>query len=61
MLQKIKAILNSIPDHEIDQYDIWVNGNSIVDSIIIENENIVLVTSSEEIKLNDVILKESEE
>ena len=59
MLNRLKKILNTYTDKELEAMDIWVNSNEYVDTIIIDDVNINLITSGAEIKVNDMIDKES--
>ena len=58
MLNRLKKILNTYTDKELETMDLWVNSNEYVDIIIIDDVNINLITSSAEIKVNDMIDKE---
>ena len=59
MLNRLKKILNTYTDKELEAMDIWVNSNEYVDTIIIDDVNINLITSGAEIKVNDMIDKGS--
>lgn len=61
MLKKIKAILNSYTDKELEEMDLWVNSNECVVAMLVDDSDIDLITNSAEIKINDRITKESGE
>ena len=58
MLNRLKKILNTYTDKELEGMDLWINSNEYVDTIIIDDVNINLITSGSEIKVNDMIDKE---
>ena len=58
MLNRLKKILNTYTDKELEGMDLWINSNEYVDTIIIDDVNINLITSGAEIKVNDMIDKE---
>ena len=58
MLNRLKKILNTYTDKELEGMDLWINSNEGVDAIIIDDININLITSDAEIKVNDMIEKE---
>ena len=59
MLNRLKKILNTYTDKELEDMELWINSNEYVDTIIIDDVNINLITSSAEIKVNDMIDKGS--
>ena len=59
MLKKLKVILNSYTDEELEEMDLWVNSKECVVSMLVDNLDIDLITNSAEIKINDRITKES--
>ena len=59
MLNRLKKILNTYTDKELEGMDLWINSNEYVDTIIIDDVNINLITSGAEIKVNDMIDKGS--
>ena len=59
MLKKLKVILNSYTDDELEEMDLWVNSKECVVSMLVDNLDIDLITNSAEIKINDRITKES--
>lgn len=58
MLNRLKKILNTYTDKELEGIDLWINSNEYLDTIIIDDTNINLITSDAEIKVNDMIDKE---
>lgn len=61
MLKKLKAILNSYTDKELEKMDLWVNSAECVVEMLIDDDDIDLITNSTEIKINDRITKEKVE
>lgn len=61
MLKKIKAILNSYTDKELEKMDLWVNSTECVVAMLVDDNDIDLITNSAEIKINNRITKESDE
>ena len=59
MLNRLKKILNTYTDKELEGMDLWINSNEGVDAIIIDDININLITNGAEIKVNDMIDKGS--
>ena len=59
MLKKLKAILNSYTDDEIEKMDLWVNSTECAVAILADDNDIDLITNSAEIKINGRITKES--
>ena len=59
MLKRLKAILNSYTDKELEKMDLWVNSTECVVAMLIDDNDIDLITNSTEIKINGRITKES--
>ena len=59
MLKKLKAILNSYTDKELEKMDLWVNSTECAVAMLVDDNDIDLITNSAEIKINDRITKES--
>ena len=59
MLKKLKAILNSYTDDEIEKMDLWVNSTECAVAILVDDNDIDLITNSAEIEINSRITKES--
>lgn len=60
MLKKLKAILNSYTDEELKKMNLWVNSAECVVEMLIDDDDIDLITNSAEIKINGRIAKESD-
>lgn len=58
MIKALKWILNSYTDEELENMDLWVDSYVNVTNILINNNNIDLITASAEVKVNDLITKE---
>lgn len=58
MIKALKWILNSYTDEELEDMELWVDSYANVTNILINNNNIDLITASAEIKVNDLITKE---
>ena len=59
MLKKLKAILNSYTDEELEKMDLWVNSTECAVAMLVDDNDIDLITNSSEIKINGFITKES--
>ena len=59
MLKRLKAILNSYTDKELEKMDLWVNSTECAVAILVDDNDIDLITNSAEIKINGRITKES--
>ena len=59
MLKKLKAILNSYTDKELEKMDLWVNSTECAVAMLVDDNDIDLITNSAEIKINGRITKES--
>ena len=59
MLKKLKAILNSYTDEELEKMDLWVNSTECAVAMLVDDNDIDLITNSAEIKINSRITKES--
>lgn len=53
MLKKLKDILNTYTEEELEDMDIWIDCDTSIELIIIEEGNIVLITDKEKVKIND--------
>lgn len=58
MLIKLKKILNTYQDDELALIDLWVDYNLCIEAIIVDENNIHLITEKAEIKINGRIEKE---
>ena len=59
MIKKLRDILNTYTDQELEAMDIWINSNDKVDSIWIERDDINLITDDANVSINNFIDKES--
>lgn len=59
MLKKLKAVLNAYTDDELEKMDLWVNSTECAVAILVDDNDIDLITNSAEIKINGCITKES--
>ena len=53
ILIKLKAILNSLSDEELKEYDLWIDSDTGVELIAVDDNSIVLVTDKEKLKINN--------
>lgn len=61
MLKKLKVILNSYTDEELEEMNLWINSTECAVAILTDDSDIDLITNSAEIKINNKISKEREE
>lgn len=54
ILVKLKAILNGLSDEELKKYELWVNNDTGVDVIAVDDNAIVLITESSMLKINNM-------
>ena len=59
MLKRLKAILNAYTDDELEKMDLWVNSKECAVAMLVDDNDIDLITNSAEIKINGLIAKES--
>lgn len=59
MLKKLKDILNTYTDNELEELDLWIDSRTKVDSIWVEDYNINLITDEAKVKINNRLDKES--
>ena len=59
MLKRLKAVLNAYTDDELEKMDLWVNSTECVVAMLVDDNDIDLITNSAEIKINGRITKES--
>ena len=59
MLKRLKAVLNSYTDDELEKMDLWVNSTECAVAMLVDDNDIDLITNSAEIKINSRITKES--
>ncbi|MEI3507803.1 MAG: hypothetical protein V8R01_01510 [Bacilli bacterium] len=58
MVKKLKDILNTYTDKELNNMDLWINALDKVEIIYIEDDDIILITEEAEVKINDYVEKE---
>lgn len=61
MIKKLKDILNTYTDTELEDLDLWVNSDFKVESILIDGYSINLLSEDAEIKINNLVEKEQTE
>lgn len=54
-LLQIKRLLDSIPDAEIADTDLWIDCQYSVEAIVLEEDSITLLTDKDKLKYNDAI------
>ena len=59
MIKKLKDILNTYTNKELEEMILWINSSDTLSNIIIDKNGIDLITEDTEIKINNVITKES--
>ena len=59
MLKRLKAILNAFTDDELEEMNLWVNSTECAVAMLVDDNDIDLITNSAEIKINGRITKES--
>lgn len=59
MLKKLKDILNTYTDNELEELDLWIDSRTKVDSIWVEDYNINLITDEVKVEINNSLDKES--
>lgn len=59
MIKKLKDILNTYTDKELEEMILWINSSEELSNIIVNETDIDLITDDAEIKINDAITKES--
>lgn len=59
MIKKLKDILNTYTDNELEELDLWIDSRTKVDSIWVENYNINLITDEAKVEINNSLDKES--
>lgn len=58
MLKKLKDILNTYTDNELEELDLWIDSRTKVDSIWVEDYNINLITDEAKVEINNSLDKE---
>lgn len=52
ILIKLKKILNTFTDKELEEYELWIDNNTEVDVIAIDDNAICLITDKKQLKIN---------
>lgn len=60
MLKRLKKILNTYTDEELEDMDLWINSNNCINAIIVDDNSINLITDDAELKINGVVEKEGD-
>lgn len=60
MLNRLKKILNTYTDKELEAMDLWINSNNWINAIIVDDNSINLITDDAELKINGVVEKEGD-
>ena len=53
MLKQLKYILNSYSDDQLKEMSLWINSSDIIKYILVEDEDIILITEDAKLKIND--------
>lgn len=59
MIKKLKDILNTYTDNELEELVLWIDSRTKVDSIWVEDYNINLITDEAKVEVNNKLDKES--
>ena len=61
MIKKLRDILDTYTDTELEDIDLWVNSDFKVESILVDEYSINLLSEDAEIKINNLVEKEQTE
>ena len=61
MLKKLRDILNTYTDEELEDMTLWINDTSELKYILFDDDSISLITNGTEIKVNGYIEQEGKE
>lgn len=53
ILVKLKAILNGLSDEELKEYELWINDDTGVELIAVDEDSIVLITDKGKLKIDN--------
>lgn len=53
ILVKLKGILNCLSNEELKNYELWIDNDTGVELIAVDDNSIVLVTDKEKLKINN--------
>ena len=51
-LIRLKKILNTFTDKELEEYELWINNDTGAELIAIDEDAICLITDKEKLKIN---------
>lgn len=52
VLIKLKAILNGLSNEELKEYELWINNDSTIEVIAVDENAITLITDKEMLEIN---------
>ncbi len=55
VLVKLKGILNGLSDEELKNYELWIDNDTGVEVIAVDNNSISLITESSALEINGKI------
>ena len=58
MLIRLKYLLNSYSDEELDEMQLWVNSDDEISNILVDEWSIDLITEDATIEVNEATTKE---
>lgn len=61
MLKKLRDILNTYTDEELEDMTLWINDTAELKYILFDDDSISLITNGTEIKVNGYITQEGKE
>ena len=53
MLNKLKQILNTYTKEQLEDMELWIDCSNIITAIIVDENDITLITDIAELKIND--------
>ena len=60
MLNKLKDILNTYTDEELNELDLWIDSSYKIEQIIVDDYNIDLITDNADVRINGSISREAD-
>lgn len=60
MLNKLKDILNTYTDEELNELDLWIDSSYKIEQIIVDDYNIDLITDNADVRINGSISRETD-
>ena len=52
MLVRLKYILDSFSDNELENMGLWIDSSDTIKSILVEDDDIVLITEDADLRIN---------